>query len=88
MPEGVFEINNPLGLHARAAANVSRAAETFKSEITLYANGKMANAKSILSLLTLAAAKGTEIKVVVEGVDEDNALKAMGDLIENKFGEK
>lgn len=88
MLEGSYMTTNPLGLHARAAANVTRLAEKFQSDITFHANGSSANAKSLLGLLTLAAARGVTIRVVVTGADERAALEAMAALIQDNFGEK
>lgn len=89
MIENEVKIINPLGLHARAAAQLVRLAGKFKSKITLVRNdnGVLADAKSILSVLTLAAAKGTELKLVVEGIDETEATEAIKALITNGFGE-
>ena len=88
MREGTLAIVNRLGLHARAAAQLVRLAGTFRSKITLSRDGKMfADAKSILNLLTLAAAFGTTLTLTVEGPDEDDAFEAVGGLFANKFGE-
>ena len=83
------KIFNPLGLHARAAAQLVRLAGKFKSKITLirYDNAVLADAKSILSVLTLAASRGTKLQLTVEGLDEIEAAKAIEELIENGFGE-
>lgn len=89
MLETKVKIINQLGLHARAAAQLVRLAGKFQSKILLIRedNAIMADAKSILSVLTLAAAKGTELKLSVEGNDEEEALNAINDLILNGFGE-
>lgn len=89
MMETAVKIINPLGLHARAAAQLVRLAGSFKSKISLIRidNGVMADAKSILSVLTLAAAKGTELQMTVEGADETEASEAITKLIANGFGE-
>ncbi len=89
MPEKQVKIINPLGLHARAAAQLVRLAGKFKSKILLIRedNAIMADAKSILSILTLAASKGTELKLSVEGSDEEEAMNAVNELILNGFGE-
>ena len=85
MLEGKVKIVNPLGLHARAAAQLVRLAGGFKSSIKLRRvdNGVTADAKSILSVLTLAAAKGIELELKVEGEDEAEAFES----IERKFAE-
>jgi phosphocarrier protein HPr len=89
MLESKVKIINPLGLHARAAAQLVRLAGKFKSKILLIRadNSVMADAKSILSVLTLAAAKGTELLLSIDGVDEPEALHAIEELIVNGFGE-
>ncbi|HEY0050171.1 MAG TPA: HPr family phosphocarrier protein [Pyrinomonadaceae bacterium] len=89
MPEANIKIINQLGLHARAAAQLVRLAGTFKSRVTLMRldNLVAADAKSILSVLTLAASKGTELKLTVEGVDEQAAFEAVKKIFANGFGE-
>ena len=80
---------NPLGLHARAAAILVRLAGTFQSEINIKRtdNFAAADAKSILGVLTLAAAKGTELEIVTDGADENEAMKAVEKAFINGFGE-
>jgi phosphotransferase system HPr (HPr) family protein len=89
MPEANIKIINQLGLHARAAAQLVRLAGTFKSRVTLMRldNLVAADAKSILSVLTLAASKGTELKLTFEGVDEQAAFEAVKKIFANGFGE-
>lgn len=84
-----LRIVNQLGLHARAAAQVVKLAGEFVSNITLIREDKsvFADAKSILSVLTLAASKGMTLKLEVEGPDEDAAFAAMTSLFEDGFGE-
>jgi len=83
-----FTIPNKLGLHARAAAQLVKAANRFGSEITLATKKQSVNAKSIMGVLMLAASQGTKISVKVEGKDAAEALGAIEALIENKFGEE
>ncbi|MFL6230900.1 MAG: HPr family phosphocarrier protein [Pyrinomonadaceae bacterium] len=81
-------IVNRLGLHARAAAKLVRAAGEFRSIVRLEREGgASADAKSILSVLMLAAARGTELKVSAEGTDEERAVEAVCRLIADGFGE-
>lgn len=89
MLEIKIKVINPLGLHARAAAQLVRLASTFESKITLERtdNDVFADAKSILSVLTLAASKGTELEIKVIGSDENEALNAVEGLFVNGFGE-
>ena len=89
MREIEVTIINALGLHARAAAQLVRLAATFSSKITLHRddNGRLANAKSILSLLALAASRGTIVSIKVEGADEEAAIDAVAMLFASGFGE-
>ena len=89
MLEGRLKIVNPLGLHARAAAQLVRLAGRFRSKITLQRvdSGFFADAKSILSVLTLAASMGTEVLIKVDGADALEAYEAVCDLISSGFGE-
>ena len=82
-------ITNRLGLHARAAALLVRTASGFQSVIRLErADGSAsADAKSILSVLMLAASRGTELRATAEGPDENEAIEALCSLIGNGFGE-
>ena len=80
-------IINKLGLHARAAAKFVRLASQFASNIKLSKNGTEINGKSILGVMMLAAAKGTELELIVDGADEANAIAALEALINNKFDE-
>ena len=85
--EAEVEIVNELGLHLRAAAAFARVAEGYKSEVSMLRDELRANGKSIISLVTLAAPKGTRIRLVVEGDDAEAAVSALRELIENRFGE-
>ncbi len=89
MPEAKLKIINPLGLHARAAAQLVRLAAKYESRILLVRRDSAvsADAKSILSVLTLAAARGTEIDLSVNGADEQAAIKAVVELFASGFGE-
>lgn len=89
MVEASLKIINPLGLHARAAAQLVKLSGQFKSKIKLIRqdNEAEADAKSILSVLTLAAAKGVELLIIIDGVDQESALEMISSLINNGFGE-
>ena len=89
MLEGTVKVINPLGLHARAAAQLVRLAGTFRSRILIKRtdNAVFADAKSILSVLTLAASMGRELELNVEGEDEAEAFEAVSNLFRNGFGE-
>jgi phosphocarrier protein len=87
MVERDLKITNRLGLHARAAAKLVHLAGGFDSEVTLLSDGDEVDAKSILGLLQLGAAQGTDITVRCAGRDEGDALTKIAYLIEDKFGE-
>jgi len=80
-------ILNKLGLHARASAKLTQVANGFKSEVWLSRNGRRVNAKSIMGVMMLAAGKGASITVEAQGADADAALRAIRQLIADKFGE-
>ncbi len=97
MPVAEIEVINELGLHARAAAQVEKLAGQFECEITIsrvnresdsvVAGETIVDAKSILSILLLAASKGTKLRVEAVGRDSEAALFAIGELFANRFGE-
>ena len=80
-------IINKLGLHARASAKLSQLASKFACEIWLTRNNRRVNAKSIMGVMMLAAGKGSSVLIEADGKDADAALKALQELIANKFGE-
>lgn len=80
-------ISNKLGLHARASSKLVLTANQFKSKITIMRGNREANAKSIMTLMMLAASCGTEIMIIADGEDEAEALAVLVQLIDNKFGE-
>lgn len=81
-------IINKLGLHARAATKFVNTANQFVSRVEVLCNSKRTDGKSIMSLMLLAAAMGTEIELVIEGEDQAQAMQALLDLIADKFGEE
>jgi phosphoenolpyruvate-protein phosphotransferase (PTS system enzyme I) len=87
--ERTLQVTGRLGLHARAAANLVRVAGRFQSTLTLYRlDGNVeADAKSILSILTLAASRGTKLRIVASGIDEQEALEAVVGLFSRDFDE-
>ena len=89
MAERRLQVTSRLGLHARAAANLVRVASKFKSSLTLQRldGNAEADAKSILSILTLAASRGTDLRIVASGVDEQEALDAVVSLFSRDFDE-
>ena len=87
MPNRRVYIQNKLGLHARASARLVSTASRYASEITLSKDEIEVNAKSIMGIMMLAASKGTEMLIEVEGTDEAEAAAALIDLINSRFGE-
>ena len=87
MIAGNVTIVNKLGLHARAASRLVNCASGYASEIRLVKGTRAVNAKSIMGVLTLAAAKGSELVIEAEGADQQQALEALTTLIEGRFGE-
>ncbi|MCR6664794.1 MAG: HPr family phosphocarrier protein [Methyloversatilis sp.] len=87
MPRREIEITNKLGLHARASAKLTQIASRHGCEVWLERNGRRINAKSIMGVMMLAAAKGSVIIIETEGADADAAMTALVALIEDKFGE-
>ena len=82
-----LEIVNKLGLHARASAKLTQAAAQFSSEVWLSRNERRVNAKSIMGVMMLAAARGSIIVVETDGPDQAEALEALAQLVANRFGE-
>jgi len=82
------EVVNTLGIHARPAAQIVKAASLYSSSITLTVDGDSVNAKSIMGVMTLAACRGSIIEVTAEGEDEGEAIKTIIDIILNGFGEE
>ncbi|HUU72250.1 MAG TPA: HPr family phosphocarrier protein [Burkholderiales bacterium] len=82
-----IEIVNRLGLHARASAKLTQLASSFQSEVWMSRDGRRVNAKSIMGVMMLAAAKGSSVELETEGPDEQAAMDALEALINDKFGE-
>ena len=80
-------ISNQSGLHARPAAAFVKMANKFQAEITVTKDDDSVNGKSIMGLMTLAAAKGTRLVIETNGADAKGAADAIQSLIEGKFGE-
>lgn len=87
MLEKEVEIVNKLGLHARASGKFSQLANQFECEVWVSRGDKTINGKSIMGLMMLAAGIGSTIKIKTFGIDEENAMDALCDLIKDKFGE-
>lgn len=87
MQQREIEIVNKLGLHARASAKLTQMAGQFTSEVWISREGRKVNAKSIMGVMMLAAAKGSQVVIEIDGPDEDRAMAALVGLIRDKFGE-
>lgn len=88
MPETTVIVNHKVGLHARPASIFVQTAAKFSSDISVAHGERKANAKSILTVLTLGAHKGAEITITAEGDDAEAALAALEELVKNNFGEE
>lgn len=83
-----FVVKNRLGLHARAAAKLTQVASGFPCEVTVARDGQCANGKSVMGVLLLCGAQGTTLDVEANGDQADEAVTAIGQLIDDRFGEK
>jgi len=83
-----FIISNKLGLHARPSAKLTQAASRFAAEIHLLRGTRRVNAKSIMGVMMLAAGQGATVTVQAEGDDAEQAVQAIGQLIDDGFGEE
>ena len=82
-----IQIINKLGLHARASSKFTQLAGRYTSEIGISRNGRRVNAKSIMGVMMLAAAKGSTVELDITGDDEQEAMEALVALINNRFDE-
>lgn len=80
-------LTNAAGLHARPAAQFVQKASSFTSNVTIQAAGKTANAKSILSIMSLSLGQGSKIELIADGPDEAECLAGLRALVESNFGE-
>jgi phosphocarrier protein len=87
MQQREIEIANKLGLHARASAKLTQLAGQFTAEVWISREGRKVNAKSIMGVMMLAAAKGSVVTIETDGPDEAQAMTALVGLINDKFGE-
>jgi phosphocarrier protein len=88
MLKQTLTIVNKLGLHARASAKLVKLASQFESNVQVKRQQREVNGKSIMGVMLLAAAKGTEIELIIDGVDEKAAMNKLTDLIQRGFGEQ
>jgi phosphocarrier protein HPr len=87
MQQQEIEIINKLGLHARASAKLTQTAGKYTAEVWVSRDGRKVNAKSIMGVMMLAAAKGAMVVIETDGPDEGEAMLALVQLISDKFGE-
>lgn len=88
MPERTLTLTNKRGLHARAATKLVKCGQQFSANIYVYKQQQMADAANIMSLLMLAAPCGTQLRVVTEGEDAEQALEAIQALFDVRFEEE
>jgi phosphocarrier protein len=87
MPHREVEIQNKLGLHARAAAKLTQTAGKFAADVWLSRNGRRVNAKSVMGVMMLAAGRGSRIAIETQGADAEAALEAIAALVDDRFGD-
>ena len=85
--EKILFVKNKSGLHARPSGMLAKTANGFQSNITLESNGKIINAKSIMSIMSSGLSENSEIKLIVNGPDEEKAFNCIIELFESGFGE-
>ncbi len=83
MAERTVVVTNETGLHARPAASLVQFVKNYPGEVTIIKEDKQANAKSIFNVMSLGIAKGTEIKLIVEGDDEEKFADELVEFVEN-----
>ena len=87
MTEATATIENKTGIHARPASQFVQKASSFKSKVQIKAKGKTVDAKSILMIMSMGLVKGTEVTIVADGPDEADAVAALKQMIDDRFGE-
>ena len=87
MQQREIEVVNKLGLHARASAKLTQLAAQFTAEVWISRDARKVNAKSIMGVMMLAAARGSVVTIETDGPDEAQAMAALVGLINEKFGE-
>lgn len=85
MKQFIYVINDPIGVHARPATIFVKEAKKFESEITLSANGKKANATSMLMIMSMAIKQGNEVTVTASGSDEEAAIAKFRELFKDNL---
>lgn len=88
MKEVKLILANKLGLHARPAAEFTKAASKFKCKVTVEGNGKTADAKSIILMMSMGVKPGQELTIRADGVDENECIQLLSELIENRVNKE
>jgi phosphocarrier protein len=88
MQSAEVEVVNPLGVHARPSARLTALAGRFRSDVWISRGSRRVNAKSIMGVMMLAAARGSVLKLEADGPDETEAVEALRALIADGFGER
>ena len=88
MTEKQFTVSNSLGIHARPAAMIVQTAAKYQSAITLEKDGTTADAKSIMSVMMLAAGNNSRVVIRASGDDENDAIEALSKIFESRFNEE
>jgi phosphocarrier protein len=88
MTERIVKVINRAGIHARPSALLVQTTKNFKSNLYLEKGTDRINAKSIMGIITLGAAYGTELKIIADGEDEESAVEILAKLFESKFEEE
>ncbi|MCF7858676.1 MAG: HPr family phosphocarrier protein [Candidatus Cloacimonetes bacterium] len=83
-----IKIINKLGMHARPATMIVKAATKYRSEFKIVKSDMEINGKSIMGVMTLAAEYGSELELIADGVDEEHLIKEISEMFANKFGEE
>lgn len=85
--ETTVEVKNKMGLHVRPASYIAKLLQESQSNVTLTYKGESVNARSIMSIMILAAPKNAQIRISVEGSDAGETMKRLAKAFENQFGE-
>ena len=86
--ESTVHVSNQIGLHARPATFFIARANEFKCNVWIERNGRRVNAKSLLGILSLGIAGGTDIRIIADGADEQEAVESLVELVESGFSDE
>ncbi|MBR1420671.1 MAG: HPr family phosphocarrier protein [Selenomonadaceae bacterium] len=88
MTKRTVRVENETGFHARPASIFVREAEKFRSKIEIHANGKVADAKDLVRIMSMQLSKGTEVLIQADGMDESDAVESLARIIKTNFGDE